>query len=268
MHVGDRDKRTQNADQDEAKELARMVHTHRLHLEERRAFENDGHDDMTDRSRHGDRGEGAQRIVPQDHLVREDDSGNGCMERRGYGSGDTTGDPHSGRPRTVGARAAHQRTQCRSQMRQRSVVTDRSTRSQRHEARQGRQQPRFERHAATGGVHDLDDVLRSLRTSAGHLQMNQPNHQAAERGNTDGRDHQQVGIGSHEPAAGGDEQPVVHQGDGVDEENGGKRCKRPGHESQNSHRENAHDESGFGRHQVLSGRVFMVMLDPATSGVA
>ena len=158
---------------------------------------------------------------------------------------------------------AHQRSQCRSQMRQRPVVTDRSTRSQRHEARQSRQQPRLEGHATTGGVHDLDDVLRSLRTPVRHLQMDQPDHQAAERGNANGRDHQQVGAGSHEPAAGRNEQPVVHQSDGVDEENGGKRCKRSGHESQNGHREKAHEESGFRRHQLLSGRMFMVTLDPS-----
>ena len=90
-----------------------------------------------------------------------------------------------------------------------------------------------------------------------NLPGDQPDHEATERGHGDGGDDEPVGARGSGPSVRRNQEPVVHQFDGLEKDDGCKRRQHPRHKPEHRDRDNAYDETRSGDHYRWSGRTLM-----------
>ena len=227
-HVEDRDEGPADPDEEEPQVLRGGAHGHRLHPEQGRPLEDHVGDDVADRRRDGNGGERPQGVVPEDHLVREDDPGDGRVERGRYRGRDPAADPHGRGPLGVTVDPGGEGAQGRPQVGERAVLPDGRAGPEGDQARQGGQEAGAGRDPAVQPLHGADEVGGALGAPLGNqVAVHEPDDEPARGGDADGGGGEQGRVLLHEAAAGRDEQPFVEEEDEVDEPDGRQGGERP-----------------------------------------
>ncbi len=218
-HEADGDQRAQQPLQREQHELVGVRHALEAHQEQRRPLEDDVGQHVARRRRDRHRREGAQRVVPQDHLVGEHQARDRRVER----GRDRRRDAAGQRDRLQVAHAeidpARQRAQHGAQVDHRPVLPDRGAGPQRQQGGARGGQAAAQRGRPAARLHGVDRVGRRQAAALAHaVAHQQTDQQAAQRRHQHRghRDQQRLGL-VLDAGVGGDQQAMVEPTDGLDE---------------------------------------------------
>ncbi len=227
-HEDHRHQRPQHAEQREQHELVPVLHALEMDQEERRPAEDDVGDDIARRGRDRDRRERLQRVVPQDHLVGEDEARDRRVEGRGDGRGHAAGDGDRLQVAHAEAQARRRRPDHGAEIDQRAVLPDRGAAAEREQGRQGRGHAAAQTRWRGARLDRQDRVRRAqcplLRDEELH---DQADDQAARRRHQNRRGDQRRLARHMDARMRGDQETLVHEDDQFHEPDRRQRRRRP-----------------------------------------